>query len=138
MGAGESFLKNRVAACGLQFGKLVAEFLSVGRNVGIAVDHGGVVGCVRVRRVIPASPVNNADDGNKIVVGHVAVNHDIRRNKANADEAAKLGAPRAAFGERRQAQIERVKVRAVAVGNKLARLRGKIAENEQCPRPPTR
>ena len=77
----------------------------------------------------PASPVNNADDGNKIVVGHVAVNHDIRRNEADADKAAKLGARRAAFGDVAKRQIERVKVRLVAVGDKLARLRGKIADN---------
>jgi len=77
----------------------------------------------------PASPVKNADDGNKIVVGHVAVNHNIRGNEANSNESAKLGAGRAAFGERRQAQIERVKVRLIAVGDKLACLRGKIADN---------
>ena len=54
----------------------------------------------------PAPPVNNADDGNKIVAGYVAVNHNIRRNEANSNEPTKLGAERAAFGERRQTQIK--------------------------------
>ena len=72
--------------------------------------------------------MKNADDRNKIVVGHVALNDNIRRNEANANEPAKLGAQRAAFWEHRQAPIERVKICLVAVGDKLACLRGHGSE----------
>ncbi len=74
----------------------------------------------------PASPVKNADDGNKIVVGNVAINHNIRRDEANSNEPAKLGAERAAFWERRHRARQSPPHR---VGNKLACPRGKIANN---------